>query len=61
MTKTKNSESDYIFFSSTKIRIFFKKKSITPHPPTPCKLNGLSLRPYFSYIAVVSFIGGGKM
>ena len=47
----KNSESDYFFFSSTKIRIFFsatlgiriffQKKTITP--PPSFKLNGRSL------------------
>ena len=37
MTKTLN---HIIFFSSTKIRIFFQKKSI---PPPPFKLNGGSL------------------
>ena len=30
----KNSESEY-FFSSTKIRIFFQEKTITPPHPTP--------------------------
>ena len=37
----KNSESDYLFFSSTKIRIFFLEKTHTP--PPLFKLNGRSL------------------
>ena len=38
MTKTLN---QIIFFSSTKIRIFFQKKTITTRPPF--KLNGRSI------------------
>ena len=37
------SENQIIFFSFTKIRIFFYKKNTNP-PPSPFKLNGRSLK-----------------
>jgi hypothetical protein len=42
---TKNSESDYFFFLPQNQNIFFGKKTIILHPPSPLpfKLNGRSL------------------